>query len=257
MIDTDRILAESCVRDVVWLDQIDSTNDKAISLASDPFIATPFLVGSDQQTAGRGRGANRWWGAAGALMFSIGVDMPEFGLAVREWPRFSLVTGLAISEMLRTFLPLSQIGLKWPNDVWVDGRKVCGILIEQCDRMPSRLIVGVGINVNNSFRDAPDDQRRIATSLIDVADCQSFSRTDVLIEFLSRWRSLTQRLAEGSLNLADLWSRACVLSGKAVTLTGGDRESSGICAGIDEDGCLLLRTAYTMERHYAGTVRLV
>ena len=123
--------------------------------------------------------------------------------------------------------------------------------------MPNRLIVGIGLNVNNSFQDAPEDQRRIATSMIEGTNGQSFSRTDVLIEFLARWRSLTQQLTEGDFNLTDRWSRECVLTGKAVTLTGGDRESSGICAGIDEDGCLLLRTAFAMERHYAGTVRLM
>lgn len=190
-------------------------------------------------------------------MFSIGVDMSEFGLTMHEWPRFSLVTGLAIAEMLRLFLPRSNVGLKWPNDVWIDGRKVCGILIEQCDRVPNRLVVGVGINVNNSFAEAPPEQRTIAISMKDADTTRTFSRTDVLIEFLAQWRSLTKQLAETEFDLADRWSRACVLSGRAVTVTGGDRETSGICVGIDEDGCLLLRTAFTLERHYAGTVRLM
>lgn len=257
MIDIARILAQSDLRHLDWLDQIDSTNDKALLLADDPSTATPFLIGADQQTAGRGRGTNRWWGGPGSLMFSVGVEMSEFGLVASQWPRFSLVTGLAVAEMLRTVLPHSMIGLKWPNDIWIDGRKVCGILIEQCDRMPGRLVVGIGINVNNSFDNAPADQRRVAISMHDAAGGQSFSRTDILIEFLNRWRELTRQLADGRLNLPEQWSRACVLSGNAVILTGGDRESSGICAGIDEEGCLLVRTAFALERHYAGTVRLM
>ena len=105
VIDVSRLLAETCLRHAEWLDQLDSTNDRALLLASDSSIETPFLIGADRQTAGRGRGANRWWGADGSLMFSIVVDMPGFGLSINEWPRFSLVTGLAIAETLQTFLP--------------------------------------------------------------------------------------------------------------------------------------------------------
>ena len=256
MIDINRLLAESCLRHVEWLPQVESTNDRALALANDPAMTTPFLVGADRQTAGRGRGVNRWWGADGALMFSIGIDMPEFGLSTIAWPRFSLVTGLAIAETLSMFLPSAGVGLKWPNDVWIDGRKVSGILIEQADKAPNRLVVGIGVNVNNSFAEAPEDRRRIATSMTDAAHGALFSRTDILIAILSRWRSLAAQLADGEVNLAERWSHDCVLSGHPVTLTNGINETIGICAGIDDDGCLLLRTAYALERFYAGTVRL-
>lgn len=253
----DRILAETCVRHVEWLNQIDSTNNRALQMLATSERETPFLIGSDEQTAGRGRGANRWWGTSGSLMFSLGVDMPALGLRPTAWPRFSLLTGLAVSETLISFLPAARVGLKWPNDVWIGGRKVCGILIEQSDRSADRLVIGVGLNVNNSFRDAPDDQRRIAISMTDAAGDNQFSRTDVLIMFLNCWRRLAAELADGELNLVERWSHQCVLSGKPVTLTDGHRETTGICAGIDDDGSLLLRTAFSLERCYAGTVRLL
>ena len=257
MIDVPRLLAESYLRHIEWIDRVDSTNDRALALASDPLMETPFLIGSDRQTAGRGRGTNPWWGADGSLMFSIAVDMPSFGLSTADWPRFSLVTGLAIAETLVSFLPLARVGLKWPNDVWLDGRKVCGILIEQCDRFPDRLIVGIGLNVNNSFDAAPEEQRCVANSMVDAVHGILFSRTEVLIAFLSRWRSLVRHLAEGDINLVERWSRACVLSGYPVTLTSGNQQTTGVCAGIDADGALRLRTAFAIERHYAGTVRLL
>ena len=257
MIDIDRLLAETCLHHAEWSDQVDSTNDRALESASQPTIELPLLIGADRQTAGRGRGANPWWGADGSLMFSIVVDMPGFGLLPADWPRFSLVTGLAVSEVLTQFLPSAVVGLKWPNDVWLDGRKACGILIEQCDRMPDRLIVGVGLNVNNSFQESPDEQRCIATSMADCANGSIFSRTEVLIAFLNRWRSLIQALSDGGINLAERWSRACVLTGQPVTLKNGNQETIGVCAGIDADGSLLLRTAFAMEKHYAGTVRLL
>lgn len=256
MIDLQKLLAETCVRHAEWLPEVDSTNDRALLLASDSALPVPFLIGTDRQTAGRGRGVNRWWGADGSLLFSICVEMPDFGLSTGEWPRFSLITGLAIAQTLTDFLPASTIGVKWPNDVWINGRKVCGILIEQADRAPNRLIVGIGINVNNSFSEAPDEQRAIATSMIDANDGTAFSRTEILISFLSRWRTLIAQLAEGEVSLAERWSHSCVLSGQAVTLTNGFQETTGICTGIDDDGSLLLRTGFAIERFYAGTVRL-
>ena len=217
----------------------------------------PFLIGDERQSAGRGRGSNQWGGGAGSLMFSVGLKMPTLGLSTSLWPRFSLATGIAVAEMLSLSLPSSQIGLKWPNDVWVDGRKVCGILIEQVERRPDRLIAGIGLNVNNSFADAPEEQRKIAISMRDAAIGCSFSRTELLTTFLSRWRELITMLVEGTLPLVDRWSHSCVLTGHAVMITTGKNELTGICSGIDEDGSLLLRTAFTTERCYAGTVRLL
>ncbi len=255
--DIPRLLAETELKKVAWFEEVDSTNDRALQLAIQPELPTPYLIGADRQVSGRGRGTNRWWGSDGSLMFSVVVDMTSFGLMPVDWPRFSLVTGLAISTMLSSFLPGSAVGLKWPNDVWVQGRKVCGILIEQCDRSPNRLIVGIGLNVNNSFEGAPEDLRQIATSMTDSASGNIFSRTDVLVRFLNEWKTLTQYVADGSINLVERWSRACVLSGYPVKIINGNLESIGVCAGIDSDGALLLRTAFALEKHYAGTVRLL
>ena len=257
MIETSRLLAESKLCHAEWLDEVDSTNTRALAVANDLSKDTPFLIGADRQTAGRGRGSNKWWGAEGSLMFSIGIDVVQLGLTTLEWPRFSLITGLAISETMNWFLPHARVGVKWPNDVWIDARKVCGILIEQASQSPSRLIVGIGINVNNSFEKAPEDQRQIAVSMRDSAGGTTFSRTDVLIEFLSRWDNLAQQLSSGSINLSERWSRSCVLMGNPISITNGSDEKTGICAGIDDDGGLLLRTAFTTERCYAGTVRLL
>ena len=254
-IDLARLLAESCLQGGEWWDQIGSTNDRALDLANQTTTDTPFLVGTNQQTAGRGRGIHQWWSADGSLLFSIVADMPQFGLDPAKWPQLSLATGLAISEALATFLPAARVGLKWPNDVWVDGRKVCGILIEQAN--PQRLIVGIGLNVNNSFQTAPENQRRVAISMSDANDGQPFSRMDVLLAFLQYWRRRVQELADGEFQLVERWSRVCVLSGRPVTVTIGQQELTGICAGIDEDGSLLLRTPFALEHCHAGTVRLL
>lgn len=255
--DLSRLRLETSLKQIQWFDEIDSTSTRALQLASDPSIETPFLIGADRQSAGRGRGSNRWWSTDGALMFSVGLSLSDLGLVIDQWPRFSLVTGIAVADTIAHFLPQATVGLKWPNDIWIEQKKVCGILIEQAVERPSGLIVGIGINVNNSFTPAPPEQQLIATSIRDERNGEEISRTDILIEFLNRWDLLTTKLAENSLNLPERWSHSCVLSGRAVTVTAGTEEKSGICTGIDDDGSLLLRTAFTTERCYAGTVRLL
>ncbi|MEK6260480.1 MAG: biotin--[acetyl-CoA-carboxylase] ligase [Planctomycetota bacterium] len=255
MIDADRLLASTFVRRVEWLDEIGSTNDRALQLAGDLSVATPCLIGATRQVSGRGRGTNRWWSGEGTLMFSVLFDMPQLGIAQLEWPRFSLVTGLTVAETLEVFLPHDAVGLKWPNDVWLAGRKVCGILIEQPDRAPGRLVAGLGWNVNTSFSSAPDELRAIATSMREVTGSDHVCE-DVLRCFLQRWEANLESLATGSFDLIAGWSRFCVLRDHRVRVSTTEADLTGDCRGIAADGALLIDDGEVTHRCYAGTVRL-
>ena len=223
MIDADRLMASTFVRRVEWLDEIGSTNDHALQLAGDSSVAAPCLIGATRQVSGRGRGTNRWWSGDGTLMFSVLFDMFQLGIAQSQWPQFSLVTGLTVAETLEVFLPQAAVGLKWPNDVWLAGRKVCGILIEQPDQAPGRLVAGLGWNVNTPFWSAPDDLRAIATSMRDVSG-NPFVTEDVLLCFLQRWEANLESLAAGSFDLIASWSRFCVLRDHRVRVLTGDAD---------------------------------
>ena len=204
MIDTEHLLTSTFLRRAEWLDETGSTNDLALQWAGDSAVVTPCLIGATRQQAGRGRGANRWYGSEGTLMFSVLFDMTALGIAQQLWPQFSLVTGLSVAETLEVFLPQSAVGLKWPNDVWLAGRKVCGILIEQPDRMPGRLVAGLGWNVNTAFASAPEEIRDIATSMRDASG-STFDAADVLRCFLQRWEANLTQLADGSFDLDARW----------------------------------------------------
>lgn len=255
VIDADRLMAATFLRRVDWFDEVGSTNDRALLLAGDVSVATPCLIGANRQISGRGRGANRWWSGDGTLMFSALFDMPVLGIAQSQWPLFSLVTGLTVAETLEIFLPRAAVGLKWPNDVWLAGRKVCGILIEQPDRAPGRLVAGLGWNVNTAFSSAPDDLRAIATSMRDVSG-QTYLADDVLRCFLQRWENNLESLAAGNLNLIAGWSRFCVLRDHRVRISTDESELTGVCRGIADDGALLIDDGDMTHRRYAGTVRL-
>ena len=255
MIDADRLMAATFVRRVEWHDEVGSTNDLALRLAGDTSVVTPCLIGATRQVSGRGRGANRWWSGDGTLMFSALFDMPALGIAQSQWPLFSLVTGLTVAETLEVFLPQAAVGLKWPNDVWLAGRKVCGILIEQPDRAPGRLVAGLGWNVNTSLASAPEDLRAIATSMRDVSG-QPHLPDDILRCFLQRWETNLESLAAGNLNLVARWSRFCVLCDRHVRISTDESVLAGVCRGIADDGSLLVDDGDTTHRRYAGTVRL-
>ena len=77
MIEIENIVASTFVRDGEWHDEIGSTNDRALILAADPLIKLPYLIGTNRQVAGRGRGTNRWWSGEGTIVFSVLLEMSQ------------------------------------------------------------------------------------------------------------------------------------------------------------------------------------
>jgi BirA family biotin operon repressor/biotin-[acetyl-CoA-carboxylase] ligase len=246
----DRIAAESGVASLEFQPQAVSTNDWALQLAVDDARSWPLLVLTQQQIGGRGRGANRWWSAAGALTFSLVIDPLAWHIPIERWPQIALIAGLAICECLQEVYPPGVFGLKWPNDVYLNGRKVAGILVEAPSQR-SRIIVGVGVNVNNSFSAAPPDVRERATSLADTADGE-FDLTETLIAIVQR---MNRRLASfDAASLASGFDRYCLLRGHNVQIEASREMIVGRCAGIDADGALRIHTPGGDRRVHAGTV---
>jgi len=251
-----RILAETFVSWIDYHDQIASTNDRGLALVVEGQLKMPALVLTNRQTAGRGRGANPWWSADGALTFSLVVDAASLQLPTQHFPQVSLTTGLAACEALLKEVPGQDIRLKWPNDVYLQGRKVCGILVETSRVSSAVLVIGMGINVNNSLRRAPCELKDIATSLLDVAG-RPFDRTRLLIELLQQLEGQLQRFTTHRAALLQRWRELCLLQGRTVCLAVGDRQFVGVCQGIDEEGALLVQQEAGIQRFFAGVVRLV
>lgn len=246
-------LDEASLRDVAFLrtvevhQELGSTNDRARELIAGD-AALPALVVADRQTAGRGRGANRWWTTDGALTFSVAIDAAERGLTIEQNGLVSLATAVAVVDAVCETTGLAA-GIKWPNDVYLNDKKLAGILIES--PRPGRLVIGVGINVANRFDEAPDDVRARATSLLEHATTK---RQAVLVAFLEALdRRLTQ-IAAGEASLVEAARAACVLIGRIVTLRDGKRFTTGECIGVADDGALRLKTDGVVTSFYAGTI---
>jgi BirA family biotin operon repressor/biotin-[acetyl-CoA-carboxylase] ligase len=129
----------------------------------------PCLVVAGEQTAGRGRGNKRWWSVLGCLMMSFGLELGSDYFPIRRelLPEFSPVVGEVVADVLRRYiLPADVIEVCCPNDVYVNNKKIAGILIES--PIPDFAIIGIGININNSAKNIPIDLECEITTVLDL-----------------------------------------------------------------------------------------
>jgi BirA family biotin operon repressor/biotin-[acetyl-CoA-carboxylase] ligase len=251
--DVERIRSGGFVCEIEVHSEIGSTNDRAAERSEEPALACPCLILTARQSAGRGRGSNTWWSGPGALTFSLVLEPRRIGLTTERFPQVALAAGLAVCEVIEQTLPQAPVGLKWPNDVFLCGKKVSGLLLEMPRASSGRLIAGIGLNVNNTLAAAPAELRRTAVSMIDVAG-RPLDRTAVLIALLERLEMWMRSLAVSESAVFERWRPYCVLTGKTVRLSAGNRDVEGLCQGIDDSGRLLISTAQGTEAHRSGTV---
>jgi BirA family biotin operon repressor/biotin-[acetyl-CoA-carboxylase] ligase len=250
-------LRSTMVRAVRRFEELPSTNDYALATANDlGDDELPCLVIADLQTDGRGRGANRWWSNAGALTFSLIIQPGRWGVPASMWPRLSVAVGGAVTEALSQFVSGGAVQLKWPNDVYLSGRKVCGVLVETAPSNSDRLVIGVGVNLGNSFTNAPTDVAAKAISLSD-ATRNSVRREDVLFAILRQLDADLTRLALLDDELLRRWRRSCFLTGRLISISDSETRVFGACLGIEDDASLLIQTEAGPQRRYAGIVEIV
>ena len=250
--DLSKIMQETWVEQVHFFDSIDSTNSAALNHAGEVASSQVELFLAESQTAGRGRGANVWWSADGALTFSL---LLEQQLPAEKLPSASLTVGLAVLKTVEQFAPQADVALKWPNDVFVGGCKIAGILIELPARAAGRIVIGIGLNVNNRLRDAPPEIRTTATSLSDtLPESPPLDRTDVLVACLAWIEDYWKRLAAGDSSLSDQWREYSLLTGRQVCLSTPTHQIRGLCETIADDGGLVVQTDQGRQVCYGGVV---
>lgn len=259
--DLRRIEQKTFVRQVLFHPVLPSTNDFALELAAQQELATPVLVLTETQTAGRGRGSNRWWSRPGALTFSLVLDSAPLRLNPDHWPRVSLTAALAVCQVLEQLVPHIPCGIRWPNDVHCAGRKICGILPELSPQrveapLPPRLVLGIGVNVNNSLSEAPPDVRAIGVSLSDLSG-ERHELTDFLLRVLGCLATRLDELATGNPVLPQAWRRCCLLTDRMIELQVGPKRVRGLCQGIDPEGALRVQVSQGVERYFGGVISFV
>jgi BirA family transcriptional regulator, biotin operon repressor / biotin---[acetyl-CoA-carboxylase] ligase len=252
--DLNRLQHETSLQHVEYHETLDSTNKLAAELLPNLMPLCPAIVLATTQTAGRGRGSNSWWANSGALTFSLILNVDQLNLRPDRLPLVSLATGVAVRQCIAPLVPDGVVSIKWPNDVLLNERKVAGILTEQISvaGLPA-LIIGVGVNVNNSLQGAPDDVQQRATSVFDVTG-GSIDLTELLISILNAIDQSINELGGRSRMLLSELNRHSVLNGRTVKLQAGETLTTGLCHGIDEGGALVLLTDVGPTSMIAGTV---
>jgi BirA family transcriptional regulator, biotin operon repressor / biotin---[acetyl-CoA-carboxylase] ligase len=219
----------------------DSTNARARELA---LAGAPHgtIVTASEQSAGRGRQGRTWSAPAGrALLLSVVVR--DLG---RDDALLPLAVPVAVAEAVEDVAAVS-CGIKWPNDIWIGDRKLAGILLE--GRPQERwAVLGIGLNVGTAEAEFPPDLQGRATSLL-VETGVDLGVEAVLVAVLAR---LTERLGGDGAAVLAAWRSRDVLAGRSVAWTGG----SGVGAGIDDDGALLVDTDSGRVALDAGEVHL-
>jgi BirA family biotin operon repressor/biotin-[acetyl-CoA-carboxylase] ligase len=226
---------------------IGSTNDVAMSQASEGFV-----VLADEQTAGRGRRGHSWYSPPGSGLYASVVLAPARARTdpQRAMKLVTLAAGVAIAEGIQAATGLAT-SLKWPNDVYVAQRKLAGILAEGSGHPGSLVVVGYGINVAPAAY--PPELRERATSLESELG-RPVDRFLVFAETLAAVASRYHDLLEGRFDaILDAWRRgARGASGARVSWTQASGQLTGVTAGIDDEGALLVRVSGGVERIVAG-----
>ncbi len=246
MIDTDKVMkdlhCDNIGKKLIILKSTDSTNNEIKKIAA-LGEESGTVVTAETQTSGRGRFGRQWSSDKGGLYFSIllRTDLPPSNIAA-----ITLAAGYAVCLAVREYTGLDA-RIKWPNDIIVENRKICGILTEIAAQSDSidYIIIGIGININNT--EFPDEIKHKASSIhletnknIDKSD---FFRT-VLI-YLDK--VISSFLISISIDDMSSFKRICATIGREVSVKRGDTVLTGIAKDITPLGELVIETENTRE----------
>ncbi|MBW4654563.1 MAG: biotin--[acetyl-CoA-carboxylase] ligase [Kaiparowitsia implicata GSE-PSE-MK54-09C] len=263
--------------DVTWLHclaQCTSTNTWALAHAAQ--LQHGDVVYTPRQTAGRGQHGRVWYSPPGVLTMSAMLHrVPTASL-----PGLSLATGLAVIYAVEDLMPACKglLRLKWPNDVWIEQRKLAGILCEATSAASSPLaqvVVGIGINRQVDFAAELDEESLLSGTAISGAamlNVSAISLHQVHVD-VPDVRSLLTRVRHYLLQVADMFARTDpahggltpllpdlrrrdALLGQPITVEQGDTVWSGQAAGIDAHGRLLIQQGDRPIAITTGRIRL-
>jgi BirA family biotin operon repressor/biotin-[acetyl-CoA-carboxylase] ligase len=233
-------------------DSLDSTNACAKTLANKGADEGTVVI-ADHQTAGRGRLGRTWQAESGSsLLFSV-ILRPTFTMdKIGLLPFFAAV---GIANVVENITGL-QCECKWPNDILLQGKKCCGVLLESTSQQHTLdyAIMGIGLNVNQKI--FTGDLAGKATSLC----CESgreFDRRDVFCQIMSSLESYYTQVCKGDFDTVLMeWKARATIFGKRITLRQAADSIDGIAVALSVDGGLVVETESCQRVFYAGDVTI-
>ncbi len=240
-------------REIIHYDSVSSSNNEAKRLAL-AGAKDGTVVVAEEQGAGKGRLSRGWFSPPGkGIWFSV-IIRPPF--LPQDAPKCTLMAAVAIVRAARKYG--LDLGIKWPNDVIYEGKKLVGILTEMNAEMEriNYIVIGTGINVNLWPEDFPEEVRDVATSLA-MARGEELPRKELFARILNSFDDLYQSvLKEGFAAVLDEWRRYTITLGRVVNVIGVKETFYGSAVDIDEDGALLIETSEGIRKVLAGDVSI-
>lgn len=240
---------------IIFHAEIDSTNNEAKRLAAAGEPEGTIVV-AESQTGGKGRLARSFFSPPGkGIWFSV-ILRPPF--LPQEAPKCTLMVAVAVARAMHAFGLTA--GIKWPNDIMYENKKLVGILTEMSATMEgiNHIVIGTGINVNIAREDFPEELQDVATSLA-IMNGAPVPRVEFFRAVLRAFDDLyASVLAGGFTAVFDEWRRYSITLGQEVRVIGvrTGEEFYGTAVDIDADGALLVDTAEGQRRVLAGDVSI-
>ena len=228
-------------REIEYYQRLGSTNVEAFELIDKGGIADGTMVITDHQFEGKGRQRRSWFASPGkAVTFSV-ILRPE--ISTQQNGLLSLAVGVAVAEAVEKF-GLTPT-LKWPNDIRISGKKCGGALVETKVQRDSveYAVVGIGLNVNESLNELPEELRYSATTL--SAEKGSPLQRELVVAWilnaLERWIDAVK--SGKSVSLRSAWQEKCDHLNKTVVFSNNGENRSGTFSGVGDDGAALIKTS--------------
>jgi BirA family biotin operon repressor/biotin-[acetyl-CoA-carboxylase] ligase len=250
---TAKLQTNTLGKSIHYYDEVDSTNTRAQTLVKEG-AAEGTLVIAEHQTSGRGRMGRQWYSPKGKGLWMSLVLKPRIPLQYA--PQLTLLVAVALCRSIRKLTAIN-VGIKWPNDLLVDGKKVSGILLESSadEEKLQHVIAGVGISVNLGLDDFPEEIRDVASSL-SIQAGSKIDRVELLCQFMMELETLYNLYhEEGFTPIKMLWEALNVSIGCVVRQQSTKGLLEGTAEGIDDHGALIVRlTDGSLARWYSSNV---
>ncbi|MCG8650709.1 MAG: biotin--[acetyl-CoA-carboxylase] ligase [Pirellulales bacterium] len=249
------LLADQICRSAIHLASATSTNSLALEdlrAGAIPTEMVPRLYLADSQTAGRGRHGRTWVSNAGTLTFSLLVDWPADAVYFRLLP---LAVGVGVARAIEfAYAPLRS-RLKWPNDVYIDGGKVAGVLIESAPSNQDRIVIGVGVNVHDApLLDDPNAPPVRSISQVIGRAIDRYQLLGTLVGQIVESMNLAQSQAE---EILGEFRQRCLLTGSQVSFSSRETRQDGLCVGVNDLGQLTVQTTTGTTHLESGEANLL
>lgn len=240
-------------RNFIFSEEAESTNSVLLDKGN-KYIINGTVFFTEKQLNGRGR-KNRPWYSAKELNLTFSLLLAHKKYLSGNPVLLNFAASLAVANALENLYQL-KVELKWPNDVLINGKKICGILIESTSEGSKieRLVIGFGINVNQTMFQG---NYSIPPTSIRLELNETVDRERLLAEVLNNFETLLLVLIDSPEIILKDWKQKCSMIGDKISITEGEEVKYGIFEDVDENGFLLLKDQNNrIEKIHYGDVSL-